>query len=167
MSRQMTLADGDYFELPWGRAEWHNNELHLVSSVNDPAGISFRGANGCKVSWKDSAGNEKALLQLRQKANGDGEYYLGAYSEAEFQRTHNLDRAMIEVATISPGGIEFRVPVKFSAGGGVVTDTMWAPSGLYFTQQQADGNFVTYRALAPFDKANAQPVWSAWGGLIQ
>lgn len=168
MSRQMTLADGDYFELPWGRAEWHNNELHLVTSVNDPAGISFRGANGCKVSWKNAAGEEKALLQLRQDRDGNGEYYIGAVDQGVLAATGNLDRAMIELATLSPKGIEFRVPVKFSAGGGVgkITDTMWAPNGLFFTQQQDDGNFVTYAASAPYSKANATPVWSAWTGKI-
>jgi len=44
---------------------------------------------------------------------------------------------------------------------------MWAPSGLFFTQQQADGNFVTYRITTPFDKsANPKAVWSAWTGFI-
>lgn len=51
--------------------------------------------------------------------------------------------------------------------GGNLTDTMWSPSGLTFTQQQDDGNFVTYQVSIPFNKgANPHAVWSAWTGFI-
>lgn len=52
-------------------------------------------------------------------------------------------------------------------GGGGRPDTMWAPQGLTFTQQQDDGNFVTYKVERPFDKgANPVAVWSAWTGFL-
>lgn len=171
MSRQMELQDGDYFALPWGRVEYHNNELHVVTTVDDPAGISYVGADGCKMSWKDKDGNEKVLLQMRQNAVGDGEFYLGALSVARhlWARAHNLsnalDYAMLEVATLNPDRVEFRVPVKFSAGvvGGATSsgDTLWSIDGRFFVQIQGDGNFVKYRALAPFDKAHAVPEWAS------
>lgn len=172
-SQVFSVNDGDYITLPWGRVEFHNNELHVVSTVNDPAGLSFRGGDGSKVSYKPSDGIETVLLQLRRMRNGDGEFYFGALNRAEYDRTGNGDRAMKEIATFNVTGVEFRVPVKFSAGvavgaaGGSTTDTMWAPSGLVFTQQQDDGNFVTYRVTRPYDKsASPCAMWSAWTGYI-
>lgn len=182
MAQRMVLQDGDYFELPWGRIVFHNNELHIETHVNDPAGISYLGADGCKMSWKDSAGQEKVLFQMRRNAKGEGEFYFAAFSQARYDEmiarggawaAKALDLAMVELATINPDGCELRVPLKCSAGvaGGAnvlgVPDTMWAPTGLFFTQQQTDGNFVTYKVDVPFDKsANPVALWSAFGGFI-
>ena len=47
--------------------------------------------------------------------------------------------------------------------GGSASDTIWAPGGLYFTQQQDDGVLVKYRVDRPFDKAaNPRALW--WDG---
>jgi hypothetical protein len=168
MAQLFVANDGDYVQLPWGVVEFHNNELHLKTSVNDPAGLSFRGADGCKVSWKDDNGREKALLQLRRNPQNNGEFYFGCLDEARYAQlvargdSNALDHAMIEVFTLSATQAEFRVPVKLSAGatGSLqgVTDTLWSPDGMWFVQQQTDGNFVKYGAVTPFQKA---PVTSA------
>lgn len=169
MAQQIFNAhDGDYISLPWGRIVFHNNEWHLETDKNDPAGISFIGGDGAKISWKDGAGREKALLQLRRNQYNNGEFYLGCLDEARFNQLvaqgdpNPLDHAMIEVATVTTTGVEFRVPVKLSAGAiGPITgvsDTLWSPDGMWFTQQQTDGNLVKYKATIPFSKA---PVSSA------
>jgi hypothetical protein len=152
MATLFTANDGDIVQLPWGVLEFHNNEWHLRTSVNDPAGISFIGADGCKISWKDSSGNERVLLELRRNPAGDGEYYLGCVDDTKLQQftaagdPKALDRAMIEVATINPKGIEFRVPVKFSAGGGAQTTqpSDFLQSGVYRLYLQGDRNIVLY-----------------------
>lgn len=57
--------------------------------------------------------------------------------------------------------------VWLGGGGTSRADTMWAPNGLSFTQQQDDGNFVTYSVTRAFDKtANPKAIWSAWTGPI-
>lgn len=47
------------------------------------------------------------------------------------------------------------------------TSRMWSGDGLYMTQQQEDGNFVTYRLHEPFNESQAVAVWSAWTGKIE
>ena len=77
------------------------------------------------------------------------------------------DRTMVRVARFSAARIELLVPVAgFAAASGGITDTMWAPDGSAFTQQQSDGNFVTYKATVPFSKDNVKAVWSAWTGKL-
>lgn len=175
--RQMVLQDGDFFELPWGRVVFHNNELHIETFVGDAAGVSFIGATNCKLSWKDSAGQEKVLLEMRQNAKGDGEFYIGGFSQAVYNEMiarggawadKALDQAMVELATINPDGCELRVPLRCSAGlvgagSAGITDTIWAPDGRSFTQQQSDGNFVTYFTTVPFSKAgeHVTVVWAS------
>lgn len=68
-------------------------------------------------------------------------------------------------------GLELFVPLNAYAGGpatqmvttGLMPDTMWAPNGKAFTQQQDDGNFVTYVTDVPFSKdpAHARAIWSS------
>lgn len=156
--------EGDFFQLPWGRFIWRNNEWHLEADPgkNDPPGSSYIGANGCKISWKDAAGREKALLQMRQNAKGDGEFYLGClsekrYSEEVAKRNPNaLDAAMIEVMVINPDEVEFRVPVKMSASSvpSGSSQSFMTADGRYLLIEQADGNTVVY------DRGN--PVWDRW-----
>ena len=45
---------------------------------------------------------------------------------------------------------------------------MWSVDGMHFTQQQDDGNFVTYHVDQAFNmSANPRAVWSAWTGKIE
>jgi hypothetical protein len=173
MSKLFEAQDGDYIQLPWAKFVFHNNEWHVDGrGVNDPTGGSFLGGNGCKLSWKNEQGEEMVLFQMRRNQDNDGEYYFGALNQAKYQELlakgdqNALDHAMIEVATINPKGIEFRVPVKFSAGAlgliGINNDTIWSPDGLSFTQQQNDKNFVTYKVDRPYDKtANPVALWAS------
>lgn len=86
------------------------------------------------------------------------------------------DEDQKKVVEFRPDEIEFRVPIKapnFTGGGGAPSEQlvgrMWAPNGLSFTQQQSDGNFVTYLTQVPFNIAstNVKAVWSAWTGPIK
>lgn len=179
MSQVFSAREGDTIALPWGEIELHNNEVHIRSNVADPPGVSFHGYGDCKslgkVSFKMD-GKETVLIQGKRTEDGSGEVYLGVLDANILQQTGSLDRAMVEAVNITARGIEFRVPVGFSAGvtrGGVVTtpsgavDTMWAPDGLSFTQQQTDQNFVTYVVTSPYDKgANPRAIWSALTGKL-
>ena len=80
------------------------------------------------------------------------------------------DADQITVIQATAAELEFLVPVK-----GLTTGTgeshpvrMWAPNGLSFTQQQDDGNFVTYTTTVAFSVApeHVKAVWSAWTGRI-
>lgn len=86
----------------------------------------------------------------------------------------SVDADMLKLIRVVTGetpqasSIEFLVPIKGPAPTPAgVTDTMWSPDGMSFTQQQSDGNFVTYGASVPFSKANVRALWSAWTGFIQ
>ena len=99
---------------------------------------------------------------------GDGapvpmvELFLGHDSEGS--NDADVDR----VFTISRKGVRFTVP---GGGEGGFDDRrvqrMWSSDGLFFTQQQDDGNFVSYRVNRPYDiTANPCALWSAWTGKI-
>lgn len=128
MAKLFDAKDGDYIQLEGGKIIFHKNEMHFEAdpSWNDPTGTSYLGSDGCKQSWKGADGREKVLVQMRRNPKNDGEVYVGVLSEKRFNEltakgdTNALDHAMLEVFTINPDGAEFRVPVKMSAGGGVV-----------------------------------------------
>ena len=173
MTKLFDALDGDYGQLPWGRLEYHNNEIHIVTDRGDAAGLSFRGATNSKVSWKDAGGSEKVLLILRENAKGQGEFYFGCFSPQKYAEMvakgggwaeKALDLAMIELATLNPDGLEVRVPVKFSAGtvggavpaaSGGVSNKIVSPDGrLELDIQNADApGLVVYM--------DGKPVWSA------
>ena len=107
-------------------------------------------------------------LAVDEFVEGDGdpvpmvELFLGTNSEG------STDADIDRVFTISRKGVRFTVP-----GGGAGFDArqvrrMWSNDGLFFTQQQDDGNFVSYRVNSPFN-IGAAPValWSAWTGRIE
>jgi hypothetical protein len=172
VSKLFDAQDGDVITLPWGTVELHNNEVHIRSNVADPPGVSFHGYGDCrslgKVSFKIN-GREMVLIQGKSRDdNGGGEIYVGVLDEARFREleargdTNALDHAMIEVMNIQAHQIEFKTAVKFPGGAAAVNDTIWAPDGLSFTQQQADRNFVTYKVDRPFDKgANPVALWAS------
>lgn len=119
------VQDGDYYQLPWGKAIFRNNEWHILTETADPGGISIIGFTGCKISWKDGDGNEKVLSEMRINADGNGEYYFGCFDQKVYDgllaeggawAAKALDLAMIEVATLNATGLEIRVPIKASAG---------------------------------------------------
>lgn len=183
MSTLFTAVDGDIIQLPWGEIILHNNELHIRTSVADPPGISLLGFTGSKISWKDEDGNEKVLFQLRQNAKGDGEYYVGCFSQKAYDgllaeggrwALKALDLAMIEVATINPDGIEFRVPVKFSAGiiGGAGTalagvSRFVSDNGRYVFNVQGDqgGHIVVYDTWDAQGNVIPESQWSQTGAV--
>lgn len=107
-------------------------------------------------------------LAVDEFVEGDGdpvpmvELFLGTNSEG------STDADIDRVFTISRKGVRFTVP---GAGGGGFdarqVRRMWSTDGLFFTQQQDDGNFVTYAVDAPYDiTANPRARWSAWTGKL-
>jgi hypothetical protein len=63
--------------------------------------------------------------------------------------------------------IEFLAQVKgLPPSPPVVIDTIWAPNGLSFTQQQGDTNFVTYVGSVPWSKKNVTARWSWMTGPL-
>lgn len=79
------------------------------------------------------------------------------------------DATQIKVMEIRGTEVEFKVPVKLSAGvsGLNAGDRMTSSNGRFVTIQQNDGNFVTYDAqLGPIGSPDAA-IWSAWGGKIE
>lgn len=77
------------------------------------------------------------------------------------------DRDMVRVLSATASGVQFHVPVQGAGGGAGPVQRMWSSDGTYFTQQQDDGNFVSYAVDVPFDiGANPRALWSAWTGKI-
>lgn len=151
-----TLKSGDYWQLPNGKLIVGTNELAVITENADPAGFSIIGFTSGKLSWKDANGNEKCLAILRVNAKGDGEWYLGCYSEARYQQAlarggnwidKALDYAMEQVGTLNPDGLELRVPLVAEAGGAQLaagSNVRTSANGRFVDVLQDDGNEVTY-----------------------
>lgn len=84
------------------------------------------------------------------------------------------DADQIKVVEMRHNEVEFKVPIiapnlqGVNGAVGPVT-RMWAPDGLHFTQQQMDGNFVTYRTKVAWsiDPLDVKAIWSAWTGRLE
>lgn len=114
---------------------------------------------------------EVAVLTGGMQTNGGGEVGLSITKPGTFSDID--DAAQKKVVEFRADGIEFKVPISAPnlGGGGGVPEypvRMWAPNGLSFTQQQDDGNFVTYRTNVAFsiDPQHVRAVWSAWTGSM-
>jgi hypothetical protein len=126
-----------------------------------------------QISFKQSE-DEHDVVDGRR----GGEFYLGLKTPG----SGSTDQAQVKIFNAVPpdpqrgfaGGIFCDVPVfapnlgSGGGSGGFDIVRMWAPDGLHFTQQQSDGNFVTYRTRVPYSIApqDVTAVWSAWTGRI-
>lgn len=168
----MTIADilSGYFRT------FGANETTLVSTIDDPPkhrlGVLARALRGrglgCltfNVVRDDGSEDEHVVIQGKRTDQGGGELWVGAKRAGGGSQ----DADMRELVTLTDQGLTCAVPIHApnlaSAG---PPDTMWAPNGLSFTQQQGDGNFVTYVTSVPWSKAgeHVRAVWSAWTGKL-
>lgn len=177
------------YKMPWGYIDVVTNEVSIVSTVEDPPkvrlGATAGGSLGC-LSFNrvraDGNQDEVALLQgkiderYRSVAEGGSAQQTELVGEFRFdikkpQRNGETDdKATIPVLQLQHDRIVcHRMLVNANgaplAGGSSYANDMWSPNGLMVTQQQDDGNFVTYRLSRPYDKgASPVAVWSAWSG---
>jgi hypothetical protein len=174
MSTLINAKDGDVIQLPWGQVVFHNNEVHIVSTVDDPPAISFiapgPGTGLGKVSFKDHAGREVVLLQGKVSANGGGEIYVGVLDGAKYAALTNmgdrnaLDKAMTEVVNIQAGLIEFKVPTNLATGSAGRVTRFYSDDGRFcFNVQgpgsgQPDGAVIQYDTHHSVDESTWTPV---------
>jgi hypothetical protein len=175
------------FEDERGYVIAEGNEFTIGSKIDDPpkvrvgSQIFTHGGGGGVISFSRmrSSGvcfgdqqDEIAMIRVEQAEDVRGQT---SNRKAEFNFMVSNGDPSVDVVkplaftwdTVTRILAGFRSSLAAKLGGGGRTDTMWAPDGLSFTQQQSDGNFVTYTIDAPFDKsANPRPVWSAWTGKI-
>lgn len=163
-----------------GWVGFEGNELTVGSKIDDPAKVRLtapiteHGGGGGVISFNYSPAG-RAVDGHQQTEVG-----MIRVEQAEDVRGTSSTKAELNFM-LADGGKEdsnMRKPLAFiwcaitksllsMFGGSAPTDTMWAPSGLFFTQQQADGNFVTYEVERPYDKtASPKALWSAWTGPI-
>ena len=170
------------FEDERGYLLMDGNELTVGSKIDDPPKVRLTspltehgGGGGC-ISYNASRTEGRVCLGQDQL-----EMALDRVEQAEDVRGQvgNLkaERNFLLNDGSGAGDNAMRKPFAFiwnavtrmllNMAGGSRTDTMWAPGGLTFTQQQEDGNFVTYKVDRPYDKgANPIPLWSAWTGKL-
>lgn len=155
----------------WGWiGTYDDNEIEIVSTISDPpkvrlavqAGKVESNLGGVTFNIRRDDGRHEEYGYIMGRLTADkqaGAIYFATRGPGDSQAK--------ERAYLDHTGAYFRVPMIGSSAVGV-TDTMWAPGGLSFTQQQADGNFVTYVTSVPFSKAgeHVKAVWSAWTGRL-
>lgn len=170
------------FEDDRGFLAMEGNELTVGSKIDDPPKLRLtsptysHGAGGGCVSYNRSTragavcfGNdqqEMALDRVEQASDVRGN---PSNLKAERNFLLNDGSSGADSAMQKPLAFVWNLVTRnlLGLGGSGRTDTMWAPDGLHFTQQQSDGNFVTYEVTRPFDKsASPKALWSAWTGVI-
>lgn len=157
------------------------NELIVGSKIDDPAKlrgtspITEHGGGGFAIS---------ANMHRQQGVAVDGhaqtEIGMVRWEQAEDVRGTFAPKGECNFMLNDGGGGEdsnMRKPLAFvwnaitrsllSMFGGGASDTIWAPNGLSFTQQQNDGNFVTYRTTVPFSKAPEHVTYIWQSGTAQ
>ncbi len=109
---------------------------------------------------------ECTMLQFRENDRHPGQD--GGQFRFFAQRPGTEDDAnMIPLLDLDTDKAVFHVPVEgLGGGGGAYPDSMWSPDGLFVTQQQSDGNFVSYELARPFDRGRFRALWSSWGGKV-
>lgn len=159
-----------------GKLIFNGNELKVVSliSLGDAAFMKVvspyvegesGGGGGFSIDVGDEGRNIPLVELLGAMYQGGAEAKLVVLKKGAGMNPEDGD--YMTVMEFTSEGLEFKVPVKGLGAGGGITDTMWSPDGMSFTQQQSDGNFVTYGASVPFSKTNVMALWSAWTGFIR
>lgn len=152
-----------------GYIGFEGNELTIGSKIDDPAKVRLtapmteHGGAGGVVSFNKSRQpgivcdghqqEEMAMLRVEQAEDVRGQV---GNLKAEFNFLVNTGESGNDSAMVKPLAFVWNMVTRSLLsvfGGESRTDTMWAPNGLSFTQQQNDGNFVTYRTSVPFSKA--------------
>jgi hypothetical protein len=162
-----------------GKLIINGNELKIVSTIAQGDAAFFKavspyvegesgGGGGFSIDAGDEGRNFPLVELLGAMYQGGAEAKLVLLKKGVGPNPTDADYVTAMEATSDR--IDFRVPItapNFGGGGSAVIDTMWAPKGLSFTQQQDDFNFVTYTGSTPYSKQNVVAVWSAWTGVIK
>lgn len=118
----------------------------------------------------DGRHKRRAIVELRGGEGSLGaEVKLGVLKQGG--ETSDADMKDIFQYHAALNHLEFLVPISAPNLGPPVAATvtrMWAPNGMSFTQQQDDGNFVTYTTTVSYSIApeHVTAVWSAWTGKL-
>lgn len=154
--RGFVIAEGN--ELTIGSKIDDPPKLRLTSPFKGGGYISFNFSEESKVQW----GSNQTEMGMIGVTKADGASLPAGELHFFLNDGGREDKNMRRVASWIWNKL---TSATFSWGSR--SDTIWAPNGLTFTQQQDDGNFVTYTVKAPFDKsAGPKAVWSAWTGFI-
>lgn len=153
------------------------NELITDSKIADAAAVRVgspkqdgASSGGGKFSFDDTtvpgSRREIALLSV-----GDGVFGPEFKLQLLKKDGGSNDADMVNPMRATATEVEFTVPITAPNLGPPVAATvtrMWAPNGMSFTQQQDDGNFVTYTTTVSFSIApeHVTAVWSAWDGKL-
>lgn len=135
------------------------------------------------LRWKDGrthrteVGFKKIAVDELFDGNHKPEPMVAEYLTPGVDGTRDEDEQ--PVTMLSRSG--FRITVPIYAEAGIVgfsgasapppgvdghPHAMWAPNGLWVTQQQDDGNFLTYELARPFDVGRFRAVWTRDGGTV-
>ena len=171
------------FEDERGYLAMEGNELTVGSKIDDPpkvrltAPIYPKGGGGGCISYNASYFTGQVCFGSQQLEMGldrveQAEDVRGDQGNLKAERNFLLNdgSSSKDSAMKKPLAFVWNAITRLFlnlGGGDSRPDTMWAPDGLSFTQQQNDKNFVTYEVDQPFDKgANPRALWSAWTGKI-
>lgn len=168
------------YAIPWGYLDVGTNEISIVSTVKDPPkvrlGADAGGSLGC---FSFNRGTHEVVL-LQGKID---ERYRSVADEGTSPRPTELvgelrvdllrprrpgdtdDSQMVPVLTLRHDGVTCHVPGLVAQAEPRV-GAMWSEDGLFVTQQQSDGNFVSYELARPFDRGRFRALWSSWGGKV-
>ena len=143
-------------ETPLGRIEFCNNELTVLSTVDDPPKVRMAApagtATGCvsgNVLRADGVGqDEKVLLILKEQ---DG------YDVFQQRPGTSDDAGMTRLLTLSLAGVDAKIPLPSGP-----TPRMVSPNGRFILNVQNDGNLVMYDTHGNADETTWTPVW--WTG---
>lgn len=167
-------GSGFSFPLPTGyfRAPG-DNEVELTdTSAGDPVKVRLGAQHGYGLG---------AISVNRVRANGVPDEAALIYGKLDDRYPGQLvgmwdifvqrpgvegDAGMIRKMEIYWDRVVFHGPVEGISGGSAYPSAMWSSDGHYVTQQQDDGNFVTYYLMRAFDRSQFLPVWSAWSGKL-
>ena len=175
----LAQPSGFSFGLPHGYfRSIGDNETSLVSTKDDPPkhrqGLKWQEGWGRSLGAQSfnhvrPNGTEDEIVLIQGKM--DDRFAFGPEAAGEWRLDikapgPNVDANMRGVMNAFHDKIQFNVPISAPnlQGGGTVPNFMDSPNGCFRTQQQDDGNFVTY------DKCRGPQwiaVWSAWTGRIQ
>lgn len=112
---------------------------------------------------RDEAGFVKFAIDEFRDGDGDPVPMVELFMTPKAGGSQDGD--MQRVATFCRKGIRLHVPVEaagLSGGSSGHTDgtVTFSQDGRFWFVMQNDGNLVVYRTRAPFDKAQATPIWA-------
>ena len=148
----------DRINLPWGYIEYSNNEISIVSTVDDPSGVRLAAAAGGslgKISFNrlrsDGVQEEVALLQGKIDERYRSPEQLVGELRLDLRKPSGGDEGgMAPIFIARHDGIQFFVPTTASA-----PEFLRSNNNRFRLHMQGDGNLVIY------DDAAGSVVWAS------